>query len=103
MEDTLSVTAAAQSSVETTKMTSMSVKGFKALNQESEYRILVNPNTQKLFVVGTDTGKTFKCEQAIDTKLAITVLIPVNEDGEQDIANACFINERNGAEVIATL
>jgi len=97
-EDTLSVTTAPQ----TQQLTNMSVERFKETIKAKEIQILCNPHTDKLFA-SDGNGKNYRVEQGLDLTKAVSVLIPVNEEGEPVLADACFINTRTSAAVIATL
>ena len=98
MADTLSVTTSAQ----TQQLTNMSVDRFKEAIKAKEIQILRNPNTDKLFA-SDGNGKNFRVEQNLDLTKEVSVLIPVNEEGEPVFVDACFINTRNSAPVLATL
>lgn len=76
---------------------SMSVANFKKLVGADKIQIIVSPTTQKLFASG-DNGQNYKAEQNLDVLKPIVVLM----DGD-DLDTACFINERNTAEVKITL
>lgn len=70
---------------------------FKTMVGATTIDILVSPKTQKLFASGSN-GKNYKVEQNIDFTKPIVVLV---EDGLTD--EACFINQRQSAEVKISL
>jgi hypothetical protein len=78
---------------------SISVGFFKESLGITKIEVLVNPHTQKLFC-STDTGMTFKCEQALDVTKEMVILVD-----STDIANPEYtlINKRMSAEVKITL
>lgn len=78
-------------------LTTMSIGNFKEAVKATKIDILKNPNTEKFFAAG-DNGKNYKVEQSIDFKAPIVVLV---EDGMLD--EACFINQRAGAEIAISL
>jgi hypothetical protein len=83
------------------KVTFMSVAEFKAALGVATIEIVKNPNTGKLFVsAGTEK---FKCQQDIDLKGSMSVLIPVSPDGEQLLEEACLLNVKETNNVLATL
>ena len=75
----------------------MSIRAFKAQLGCESIQILRNPKTNKLFA-SLDTGGNIKVEQAIDTSKDMVVLV---EDG--NLTDACIINKRETAEILATL
>jgi len=83
--------------VPTTTFGFMSINLFKQNVGATKLDVLRNPNTNKLFVAA-DNGTNYNCQQDLDVKLPMSILIP---DG--DMTKACLINPKPGADVIATL
>lgn len=70
----------------------MSINEFKKeIDMVSEpVQVIKNPNSDKLFMsIGS---RNFKCQQAFTTELPFKVLVPITEDGELDLNEACLTN-----------
>lgn len=68
------------------KITFLSVAGFKKAIGASKLDIVLNSKTNKLSVLA-DEDSFFRCQQDIDPKGHMSFLVP---DGELD--NACLVN-----------
>lgn len=68
------------------KITFLSVAGFKKAIGASKLDIVMNSKTNKLSVLA-DEDSFFRCQQDIDPKGHMAFLVP---DGELD--NACLVN-----------
>ena len=88
----------------------MSINEFKValgLQATAIADIKRNDKTQKLFM--SLNGKNYRVQQAIDSKLPISVLIPSVDASGADIADehrfdaACLVNTSSGAETVFTL
>jgi hypothetical protein len=79
-------------------VTFLSVSAFKNEVGVTKFEVLRNPNTSKLFLAG-DNGENYKCEQALDPQKAMKMLVP----DEGGLEQACLVNVKPGAEVVATL
>jgi hypothetical protein len=83
------------------KVSFMTVAEFKAIVGVQTIEIVRNPNSQKLFVsAGTER---FKCQNNIDLKGSMSFLVPVDNNGEQLIEQACLVNVTENNNVLATL
>ena len=78
-------------------VTFMTVTQFKEKVGATSFEVLKNPKTSKLFLAG-DNGENYKVEGAIDNRKEMRMLIEDN-----DLANACLVNVKPGAEVQFTL
>ena len=76
-------------------LSSISVGFFKQSLGIAKIEVLVNPHTQKLFC-STDSGMTFKAEQALDVTKEMVILVD-NTDVENP--EYTLINKRTAAEV----
>ena len=76
-------------------LSSISVGFFKQSLGITKIEVLVNPHTQKLFC-STDSGMTFKAEQALDVTKEMVILVD-NTDVENP--EYTLINKRTAAEV----
>lgn len=83
--------------VPATTFSFMSINMFKQQVGATKMDVLRNPNTSKLFVAA-DNGTNYNCQQDLDVKLPMSILIP---DG--DMTKACLINPKAGADVIISL
>jgi hypothetical protein len=84
---------------ELSKVTFMTVDAFKQEVGVNTFKVLKNPNTGKLFLNGDeDSTKNFKVEAAIDFQKEMKMLVP----DEGGISEACLVNVKPGAEVLAT-
>lgn len=80
--------------------TFMAVALFKEKLNIATITVVRNPHTGKLFM-DTIRGR-YKVQQDIALSKPLTVLIPLLEDGTQDLNNACLINSLE-ANVVGTL
>ena len=89
-------TPAVQSAPETS-FGFMSINMFKHNVGATKLEVLRSPKSNKLFVAA-DNGLNYKCQQDLDVKAPMSILIP---DGNLELA--CLINPKPGAEVLASL
>lgn len=80
-------------------LSSISVGFFKQSLGIAKIDVLVNPHTQKLFC-STDTGMTFKAEQALDVTKEMVILVDSTDAANPEYT---LINKRMSAEVKITL
>jgi hypothetical protein len=79
-------------------LSSIGIPFFKEQNGIRTIEVLVSPTTSKLFC-STDTGMTFKCEQALDVTKPMVILVDTtNTEPEYTL-----INKRETAQVKITL
>jgi hypothetical protein len=78
------------------KITFLSVAGFKKAIGASKLDIVLNSKTNKLSVLA-DEDSFFRCQQDIDPKGHMAFLVP---DGELD--NACLVNTSTDGSPLAT-
>lgn len=78
------------------KITFLSVAGFKKAIGASKLDIVLNSKTNKLSVLA-DEDSFFRCQQDIDPKGHMAFLVP---DGELD--NACLVNTSTEGSPLAT-
>lgn len=84
--------------------TFMSINEFKAeIGKVNEpVQVIKNPKSNKLFMsIGSDN---YKCQQTFTAELPFKVIVPITEDGEMILAEACLTNVKDsGANVMFTL
>ena len=80
-------------------LTSIGVPFFKQQNGITTIEVLVSPTTNKLFC-STDTGMTFKAEQALDVTKPMVIL--VDSTNPEDVQYT-LINRRETAQIKITL
>lgn len=78
------------------KITFLSVAGFKKAIGASKLDIVMNSKTNKLSVLA-DEDTFFRCQQDIDPKGHLAFLVP---DGELD--NACLVNTSTEGSPLTT-
>jgi hypothetical protein len=78
------------------KITFLSVAGFKKAIGVSKLDIVLNSKTNKLSVLA-DEDSFYRCQQDIDPKGHMAFLVP---DGELD--NACLVNTSSDGSPLAT-
>jgi hypothetical protein len=78
------------------KITFLSVAGFKKAIGASKLDIVLNSKTEKLSVLA-DEDTFFRCQQDIDPKGHMAFLVP---DGELD--NACLVNTSTDGSPLTT-
>lgn len=80
-------------------LSSISVPFFKQQLGITTIEVIVNPNTNKLFC-STDTGMTFKAEQALDVTKEMIILVDSTDSNNPEYT---LINKRASAAVKITL
>lgn len=80
-------------------LSSVSVAAFKQQLGINSIELLVNPHTSKKFC-STDTGFTFKAEQAIDVTKEMVILVDSADSANPEYT---LINKKSTVTVLATL